>query len=417
MKLSNLLQGLFALVIAVCPNLVASQPETTPLTLERALQLAVASDDPSLNRHDARARSFEDRAVSEAQLPDPRVTGQLANLPVDSFALDEQAMTQLKFGLRQEFPPGRTLEMRGERHRRMAEAEQARRDRVERDIALTVRSAWLDAAWRERAAEIIGASRNSVQEQLESISASFATGRMTAQDLLRVELETALLEDQLAEHRQHAHRARAEMARYIGAAAYEPISEEWPVPNVLPDHQALRQRLNKHPSVAVEDAEIAAAESDVQIAEQAYRPAFALEGSYGIRTEFADFASVGVTLSVPLFTDKRQDRRRAAAVARRSAERFDRDTVLRELDRQLEQAWTDWTSFQQRLSLYREALEARARETAEASITTYANRQTDFAELIRSQLAELNVALKRAELEARAGQAWARILYLTGESA
>jgi len=422
MKFINPLPGVLTLAFLLLPASTLAQPEgprnaeEPALTLARAVRLATESNDPTLARHDARARALEQQAVSESQLPDPMVTGQLANLPVDSFALDEQAMTQLKFGVRQQFPPGRTLAMRGDLQRRMAEAERARRNRAERDILLAVRTTWFDAAWHERSAVIIDDSRASVGEQIESLSASFATGRMTAQDLLRAELELSLLDDQLAEHRRLADRARAGLARYIGRAAFRPLADEWPVPERLPERSLLRQRLVDHPAVAAEDAEIAAADSKVAIAEQAYKPAFALEGGYGVRTEFTDFASIGVTLSIPLFTGNRQDRRRSAAIERRSAERFDRDAVLRALDRQLDEAWTDWTHYQRRLALYREALQVRARETAEASITTYANRQTDFAELIRSRLAELNIALKRAELEAAAGKAWARIVYLTGES-
>jgi outer membrane protein TolC len=408
--------ALTATSIAIPWTAPAQVDSRSALTLERAVGTALASDEPRLARHAARARSLEQSAVAEAQLPDPVVTGQFANLPVDSFALDEHAMTQLKFGVRQEFPPGDTRALRGERHRRLAEAERARRLGAEREIALEVRTGWFDAAWHERASDVIQSSRESVREQIEALSASFATGRMNAQDVLRAELELALLDDQLAEHRRLARRARAGLARYIGRDAYAPLANDWPVSGSLPDRRTLRQRLVDHPAVAAEDAEIAAAESGVAAAEAQYKPAFALEGGYGIRTEFADFASVGITLSLPLFADKRQDRRRSAAVERRSAERFDRDALLRDLDRRLDEAWTDWTHYRERLALYREALEARARQTADASVTAYANRQTDFAELIRSQLAELDVALKRAELEAEAGKAWSRIVYLTGES-
>ena len=83
--------------------------------------------------------------------------------------------------------------------------------------------------------------------------------------------------------------------------------------------------------------------------------------------------------------------------------------------RQLEQELVNWRRFNERITLYRKAVGNRARETAEASITTYANNQTDFAELIRAQLAELEVALKHAELETDAAKTWARLAWLTGD--
>ncbi len=415
------LPGLLAAAFALLPAMLVAQVDDasqTPdsLTLERAVRLAVEAEDPALARFEARARALDERAVADTQLPDPKVTGQIANLPVDSFAFDESNMSQVRLGLRQEFPPGRTLAIRGDQRRHEAQAERARRKLALREIALAMRTAWFDLAWHERAIEVVTASRASVSKQVDSLAGRFATGRMNAQDVLRAELEMALLDDQLAEHRRQADLARSVLSRYIGRAAFARVDGEWPVLSEPASGSVLLNRLAEHPAVIAENAEIEAADADIAMAEQAYKPAFALEGGYGIRTDRPDFASIGVTLSVPLFTDKRQDRRRAAAVSRRGAEHHDRDALLRDLRRRLEQAQVDWRRYNERLSLYRQALGERARQTAEASVTTYANGQTDFAELIRSQLAELNVELKRAELRAEAGKAWARIAYLTGDT-
>ncbi|MGB0514980.1 MAG: hypothetical protein ACPGJE_09090, partial [Wenzhouxiangellaceae bacterium] len=119
MNLFNPLHGVVAVALSIPPALAVGQvddssPERVELTLERAVRIAVESDDPALARFEARAQAFEERAVSEAQLPDPRVTTQIANLPVDSFSFDQADMTQVRLGLRQEFPPGRTLAIRGE---------------------------------------------------------------------------------------------------------------------------------------------------------------------------------------------------------------------------------------------------------------------------------------------------------------
>ncbi|HMB40014.1 MAG TPA: TolC family protein [Wenzhouxiangellaceae bacterium] len=384
------------------------------LSLEQAVRIAVEREDPAITRLEARAEALEERAVSDAQLPDPKVTGQLANLPVDSFAFDESMMTQVKFGLRQEFPAGRSRAIKGQQRRLEASVERARKQLELRRIALETRQAWMDLAYNDKALEIVSSGRDKVARQIESISARFATGRMSAQDVLRAELELSLLDDRMAEHRRQADAARATLSRYIGRNAFL-APDAWPKLDVDGDAAMLRNRLAEHPAVNVENAEVEVADAGVSLAEQAYKPALAIEGGYGIRTDQADFASVGVTLSMPLFTDKRQDRRRAAAVSRRGAEQFDRDAVLLDLRRQLDQALSDWQRYKERVALYRSALGERARQTAEASITTYANGQTDFAELIRSQLAELEVALKRAELEARAGRAWARIVYLAGD--
>lgn len=387
-----------------------------PLTLEAAVELALDAEEPTLRRLEARAEAIEHQAVADAQLPDPSVTSRLANVPTDTFAFDQADMTQFQVGLRQEFPPGRTLALRGRRLEEQANAERARLLLEARQIALETREAWLELAYRTRAMAIIADSRRSVAQQIDSLAARFATGGLNAQAVLRAELELSLLDDSLTEHQREAELARATLARYVGEYASAPLPQGWPDLEEPPALARLVADLAEHPAVAAESAEIEAAAVGIELAEQAYKPALALEGSYGIRDDRPDFATLGVTLSLPLFTDKRQDRRRLAAVRQRGAELLDRDATLLDLKRRLDQAWADWRYFRQRVDLYQTAVAERAKETADASVTTYANGQTDFAELIRSQLAELEIALKLAELKARGGQAWARLMYLAGES-
>jgi len=388
-----------------------------PLTMETAVSLAVAAADPAVQRFTARGQALENEAVADAQLPDPMVSAQVVNVPTDSFRLDRDGMTQaLRLGLRQEIPAGRTLAIRGRQRSAEAEAEHAGTDLARRQIALETRQAWLELAWQERAATVLRHSRSRIEQQIESLQSRFAAGGLHAQALLRTDLELALLDDRIAEHRRLADRARATLARYIGGEAYRPLPDRMPEIEATEfDLDRLRSRLVTHPAVAAKQARIDAAELGIELAEQAYRPRLAVEAGYGLRSERPDLASIGVSLSLPLFTGNRQDRRHTAAVQRSSAARFERDALLLDLERQLEQAVTDWQRYRERLALYEKVVAERARDTVEASVTTYANGQTDFAELIGSQLAELDTRIRQAELKARAGIARARILFLTGE--
>jgi len=405
-----------ALLTAACLLSPATLAQPGPLTLAEAVALARAAEEPELERFEQRARALENEAIADAQWPDPVVTGQVANVPTDSFALDQDNMTQaLRIGLRQEFPAGRTLALRGEQRGSESATERARKQLAQREIELKVRNAWLELAWHERAQTILRDSRAAVDEQIDSLTARFASGNIQAQDVGRAELELALLEDELTEHRRQSDSARAALARYIGNAAFRSLPAALPA---MPDPaplEALRDRLVEHPAAEAERNRIDSAETGVAIAEQAYKPRFAVEGGYGLRVDRDDLATIGVTLSVPLFTDKRQDRRRAAAVQRMSAAELDHQTLLMDMKRQLEQALVDWRRLQERLALYAETIGKRAQQTAQASVSTYANSQTDFAELIRDQLAEIRIRLKRAELETEAAKAWARLNYLVGD--
>ncbi len=404
-----------ALALAIVSSPVAFAEEA-PLGLTEAVHIAVTAKDPSLLRFDARAEALEDRAVADAQIPDPMIKGTISNLPTDTFKFDQESMTQAQAGLRQEFPAGRTLAVRGNRGRAEANAERARKEVALRQIERSVRTAWLDLFYWTRAEALISRSRSAVGEMIDALSASFATGTLNTQDILRAELELSLLDDRLTEARRRADAARAGLVRYVEPAVSRPLTTVLPVFPAPSDLTVLEEALIHHPSVFVEDAEIAVANTDIELAEEAYKPSWALEGGYGARGGGrVDFATVGVTLSIPLFTENRQDRRLSAAVNARGAKKLDRAALLLDLRRDLDRAYADWRRFGARADLYRDAVIKRANETAEASVSTYANGLTDFPELIRSQLAELDTELKFVELRVEQAKAWAVLDYLVGD--
>ncbi len=387
-----------------------------PLGLSEAVHIAVTAEDPSLLRIEARAEALEQRAIADAQLPDPTIRGAVANLPTNTFRFEQENMTQLQLGLRQALPVGRTLSLKGERRKDEAEAERARKALALREIELAVRTGWFSLFYLKNAQDYISQSRNNVNQLIEALTATFATGGLTTQDILRAELELSLLDDRLLELKRRTELARAGLARFLGSAASRPLPEALPILPAPPAVTVLAQALPDHPAVLVDNAQIAVASKDVELVEQTYKPAWALEGGYGLRGGGrANFASFGVTLSIPLFTAKRQDRQLSAAMKERSAAQLGRAEKLLNLRRDLEQAYANWRYAGSRIELYATAVNQRTDEAAEASISSYASGLTDFPELVRSQLAELDTRLKHLELRTEQAKAWAVINYLAGD--
>nr|MDA3934123.1 TolC family protein [Gammaproteobacteria bacterium] len=232
--------GLHGVVQIVLPLLMlagsvtsnAQQPAEFPedrLTLATAVQLALRMDDPALQRLELRAQALEEAAVADAQLPDPMITGQIANVPTDSFRFDRDGMTQaVRVGLRQEFPAGKTLAIKGQRRRDEAAVQRSNRSLELERIRLETRQLWFSLFYHDQAVHIIQRSRKAVAEQIDSLAARFATGRMHAQDLLRTELELSLLDDQITEHQRQADVRRAGLARWIGTAAHSALPDNLP---------------------------------------------------------------------------------------------------------------------------------------------------------------------------------------------
>ncbi len=387
------------------------------LSLNEAVTIAVTADDPAYTQFDVRASAQEDRAVSDAQLPDPIIKTEIANLPIDTFAFGQEPMTQLQVGLRQEFARGSTLRLNRERRNAEANIERMKRAQAVTDATLAVRMAWLHKFHALIGQRIIEESRAAVNELVDALSASYAQGKLTSQDVLRAELELSLLDDKLAELRQNEAVAEAELSRFIGQDAFRPLPENLPAFAAPGTIQELEATLTRHPVVLIDDATISVEETEIGLAKQAYKPKWSLESEYGFRSaDRPDFASVGVRFSVPILTGKRQDRALSAARKEKSAAELKRATTLLDLRGELVKTYADWTQLEKRLALYDAVVIQRASETANASISAYGGGQADFPELIRSQLAELDAKLMRHDLRIQYAVAWARLSYLAGDN-
>jgi len=405
---------------------------TLPPT-ELSLELAVGraqQDDPWLtgNRHQQQA--MEADAIAAGQLPDPRLAVNLANLPVDSFEFNQEPMTQLQVMLSQQFPRGDSLALKQQQLVQQAMANPYLRAERREAVRLKVTELWLELYRADKTIALIEADRP-LFEQLLAITESryqSALGRVRQQELVRAELELTRLDDRLTMLRQQADTQR----RLLG----EWLPRTWldgPLPPALPalqptaeltpdDWQRQARLLGAHPKVQALEQQIHAAETGTELARQSYRPAWGLQAGYGIRQdadngmERPDFFSVGVSVDLPLFTDKRQDKSVQAATLRAESVKEQRLLLMRQLAASLEKEQQQLLRQQQRIDLYRQTLLPQMHQQSEASLSAYTADDGDFAEVMRAYIAELGARTELLSLNVARQQTVSRINYLLAGS-
>lgn len=103
--LTKLVTSLMLLCTLVVPISAARAAEL--LSLEQAVAMALASN-PSLAAIEARAQALATVPDQSGALPDPSLSLNLVNLPLDSFSFTQEAMTQFQIGISQVLPyPGK----------------------------------------------------------------------------------------------------------------------------------------------------------------------------------------------------------------------------------------------------------------------------------------------------------------------
>ena len=122
-----------------------------------------------------------------------------------------------------------------------------------------------------------------------------------------------------------------------------------------------------------------------------------------------------LTLDVPLFPKKRQDKQVSASKFEAASATFMRDDVLRNLNTMLDREHANWTRLGERIKHYETDVIKRAEDNFEASLRAYQEDLTDFSSLMRAQVMELNTKLDWMKLKTDQAKAQARLLYLQGD--
>lgn len=393
-----------------------------PLDLHEAEQLALERD-PVTKQLQEQAGAFSERAVADGQLPDPQLSVGIAEVPITNFNVGRNPDTEIQLGISQSFPRGRTLDYKSEQTQAMGSAEEARAENQRRTVLKALRIAYVELFYQLRAERILEENKKLFTQLRDITERRYAAGRDVQHELIRAELELSLLDDKLTDIVASQEMARAELAKWIThAQAERPLPAELPRFPQVPEPAALSSSLWQHPLMSAENAMVQASEKSVAIAREQYKPGWNINLMYADRTSGGftentsrDFFTALVTVDLPLFREKRQDRSLAASQKEHVAAQFSRADRLRELKQMAEGAYASFQQLGKRLELYRSRATVEAAQAAEATFNAYQNGVADFTTLARARMAVLDTQLGLLRIQIDRAKAQAKLLYLAGE--
>ena len=405
---------MLAILAAVLLATAVFAAEPTALSLRDAGTLATARQ-PLLEAQAAAIDSLQANAVAAAQWPDPKVRLGLASLPVDSFSFVQEPMTQATIGVSQAIPGGDKARLAGARGER--ETEQARQQfeasrlRIARDAGL----AWLSAWWPEAAEPLVRQIETEWQRQLEWANVAYQTDKLAQDEVVAMRAMLEATRDRLDDLQRQRQRGRSALARWLGEAAARPLAdlEDTGAPGTPAE---LAARLDAHPELAVLAGAASVARAEVDQAREAYKPDLSLDLGYGLRGgERPDFISFGIGLDVPLFPEKRQDRRLAAREARVTQAMQMMADRRQALQAELDENLADWQASRARLDRYQQDILPLTRQRVASALNAYGSNRAGFARVSEARRAELEARLNLLAQRLALARARVQIDYLTAE--
>ena len=393
---------------------------TAPLRIEEAVAIA-ADGEPGAEAIRARAEALREESVVAGQLPDPQLRLGVGNFPIESGGFTTEGMTQAQIGIRQAFPAGDTRALSTRRLEAMASKMSESAAARDRDVVTAVRRSWLDLYYWERAETVVTETREYFDDLVTVTRSLYAVGKKDQQDVLQAELALSRLNDRLISINRQRARGRAALGEWIGAAARRPLDSTLPSWPALPPYEPLREALAQHPAIEAADAEVRASKAGIDLAQEQYKPGWAIDLGYGYRDGSlvtgeprSDFVSLSVVVDLRLFKANRQDRKLSAALSERRAVEQEREQLMRRLQSQLEAEYARWQDLTRRIELYQRSILPQAEDRANAALLAYQSQSGDFTDVMRGYIDALETKLAYEQLLTERAQTHAVIANLGG---
>lgn len=406
---SRLAGILIALLAGITPVLASPG-----LTLSEAERLALENA-PWLKHHRTGAAAAAERVVYESRLPDPQLTLGFLNVPTDSYRLDREDMTMTMVGIRQAFPPGDVLKLKGQRAEKELTREQARVEIEYRNLLRQVRQTWVELYYQQQSLNTLQELRRLARKQLEAAEARYRAAQAMQQSVLQAQQALARLNEREPMLRAQIARLQAQLTRWIGEAAYQALPSDFPsLPPVSSSFDHTR-----HPEWLAAQYGLEQARIEVDMARQEYKPGWMLDLTYGNRrpmpdgTERPDMLSAMVTLDMPIFREKRQDRRLAEKQSMEAGARYEIEEKRRELESMYRSMRAEYDALAEREKIFARELLPATRRESQVTVAGFARDQAEYRDAL---MKKFDTELEYTRLRVDQIKAQAELLYLTGES-
>jgi outer membrane protein TolC len=367
------------------------------LTLNQAVEQALLGN-PSLGEIKARAEAMATLPSQASALPDPSFNVDLINVPTNSFNLQQEDMTMLELGVSQTIPfPGkRPLKEKIAEQEALAAAESVAEARLR--LARDVKQAWWSLFYYDRAMALLDETEQIFRQLIASTQSKYKVGKGMQQDVLLAQLELSKLSDEKLDlismrHNQSA-RFNVLLDRLPKLSVRLPSEAEFKLP-ILVESALQDKAIKTRPLFAQHQKMLEAASTKVELAKQEFYPDITVGAAYAIRQNTpsgearSDFASVRLSLNLPIYANQKQSKALAQSQSELLQERYALLDEHHKIQAEIAAKLADYQHAKEKLALLEREIIPQIQQTLDSLTAGYQVGQVNFSELLRTQLSFL----------------------------
>lgn len=204
-------------------------------------------------------------------------------------------------------------------------------------IEARVRNAWYDLALARAIDRLIEERRETARQIEVTTRDRYSAGLAVQQDVLRAQVELARIDELKAVQRAVIASRLAELNRLVGRPQDAPLGTPPDLPPTAPipsTSNVIGSALSRSPEAAAARQAIETGRLRVQIAKKNFLPDFVVSGGSMYRGSFemGPMWQAGVSVSLPIWINRRQQNQLAEEQARVAGQTAQRDVIGRELE-------------------------------------------------------------------------------------
>jgi len=394
------------------------------LELQQAIN-AVTTQNPGLAAMQAKADALTAVPSQKSSLSDPMLMLNAMNLPVDSFDLQQEAMTQLQVGFSQMLPYPGKLALRARVAEHLSQTAGWNVDEMRLILVRDVKMVWWNLYFLDRALEIVLRNKQLLRQLVKVAQTKYRVGKGLQQDVLLAQLELSKLEDKVINLQGTRRNQEARMNTLLSQSMQSQIKLPAKVFDTLTELSSKQQfhtQAQSRPLLAAMNSKVEAAQARLELAKKAYYPDFKLGAVYGFRSgnnmngsSRADFLSIMLSVNIPLYAGSRQDKRVDERVSQLSQTKYGLEDERAKVAAAVSQAINDYQQARKQVSLLKTGIIPQANQTVASMLSAYQVGKVDFLNLVRVQITLFNYEIRYWKLISQGKQALARLFAATGQ--
>ena len=374
----------------------ASETAGPTLALKEIERMALLRN-PEIAVAARRVAMVEARVPTAGALDDPQVAYQGWGIPLSQPWNFNQA--QNMFMLTQALPGVGKRSLRTSVANEDVTETKAKLAAVRLRVRVEVRKAFYSLLEAQDALRIHDEHVAIARQAIAAARIRYTVGQVPQQDMLKAQLELTRLAEHMIRFDRDAEVARARLNTLVGRDPAAPlrVAGDYGVTNLLPSGASLEQQaLQVRPDLM--EAEVAAEKSrqEKSLAKKAFVPDFTVSAGYMLMPPSVNMRNtylVEGSMTLPWLDRRKHDAEIATAAATVTEQDAELAALRAEAFGQIRESLVETRAAQKLAMLYQISLRPQAEATLHAAVIAYENNQTDFLNLLDSQMQVIDIDL------------------------